>query len=332
MPELPFLTVLAENLSAGVRGRTIEGVLVRSASVLKTFDPPITGILGMQITGVRRRGKYVLIACTREGGCPEADPRDSRTPRVGDAGGDAATDLPPSNAAAPSTVAAPSIVLVMHLMRNGRVQLVPRPVGRDASTRGGRDLALVIALCGGTDLRMIEMGPKKAASVWLYRAGEEARGPLAALGVEPLSDGCTPEALAPMLREERMRLKPFLLSQRHMTGIGNAYADEILWEARLSPQALTTALADPEIARLHAATVTTLERAIDAHRADLAGALPMKEPLSLLRVHRHGNEPCPRCGTPIAVIYYEDRETYYCPSCQAGGKVYADRRRSRLLR
>ncbi len=308
MPELPFLTVLAENLSAGIRGRTIEGVLVRSASILKTFDPPISGILGMQITGVRRRGKYALIACTREG------------------------DPAPSNAAAPSTVAAPSIVLVMHLMRNGRVQLVPRPVGRDASTRGGRDLALVIALSGGTDLRMIEMGPKKAASVWLYRAGEEVGGPLAALGVEPLSDACTPEALASMLREERMRLKPFLLSQRHMTGIGNAYADEILWEARLSPQALTTALADPEIARLHAATVTTLERAIDAHRADLAGALPMKEPLSLLRVHRHGKEPCPRCGTPIAVIYYEDRETYYCPSCQAGGRVYADRRRSRLLR
>ncbi len=308
MPELPFLTVLVENLSAGIRGRTIEGVLVRSASILKTFDPPITGIVGMQITGVRRRGKYVLIASTREG------------------------DLAQSNAAVPSNVAALSNVLVMHLMRNGRVQLVPHPVARGAGAPSGRDLALVIALSGGTDLRMIEMGPKKAASVWLYRAGGEARGPLAGLGVEPLSDACTPEVMAPMLRKERVRLKPFLLSQRHLVGIGNAYADEILWEARLSPQALTTALSDPEIARLHAATVTTLGHAVDAHRSELVGALPMKEPPSLLRVHRHGKEPCPRCGTPIAVIYYEDRETYYCPSCQAGGRVYADRRRSRLLR
>jgi len=297
VPELPFLTVLAENLTAQTQGRTIEDVLVRSASVLKTFDPPITALRGATITGVRRRGKFLLMDLT------------------------------------------PPLVLVMHLMRNGRLRLVPGSEGSKGSRRGrllsgraGRDLALVFAVSGGTDLHLIEMGSKKAASVWLYRSGEESAGPIAGVGVDPLSSAFTQEALAGLLRDARARLKPFLLSQRSLAGIGNAYADEILWEARLSPQGLAAALTEEEAARLYGAIVSTLARAVEEHRAALAGALPMKEPLDLLRVHRHGKEPCPRCGTPIAVIYYEDRETYYCPACQAGGKVYADRRRSRLLR
>ncbi len=286
MPELPFLTVLTENLRPQVQGRTIEDVLVRSVSVLKTFDPPVTSLPGRQIADVRLRGKLLLFDLT------------------------------------------PGLVMVMHLMRNGRLQIVPGKAGRTS-----KDLALVLALDGRTDLWMIEMGPKKAASVWLFRAGEEdGAEPLAGLGVEPLSAELTPGALASMLREERTQLKHFLTLQRYIVGIGNAYADEILWEARLSPQVMTTALTDGEITRLHGAIVTTLRRAIDAHRAEFVGALPMKEPVGLLSVHRHGREPCPRCGTPIAVIYYEDRETYYCPACQTGGRVYADRRRSRLLK
>jgi formamidopyrimidine-DNA glycosylase len=280
-----------------VRGRTIEDVLVRSVSVLKTVDPPITALRGARIVDVRRRGKYLLF------------------------------DLDPP------------LTLVMHLRRNGRLKSVPRPDGRQArggrapaGAWGGRDLALIVRLDGETDLVMIEMGPKKSASVWLCRAGTEIAGPLAGLGVEPLSPQFTPEALGPMLRSERMRLKPFLLLQRHVVGIGNAYADEILWEARLSPQAMTSALRDGEISALHGAIVSTLERAVEGHRRELGDALPMAEPPGLLSVHRHGGEPCPRCGTPIAVIFYEDRETYYCPACQAGGRVYADRRRSRLLR
>jgi formamidopyrimidine-DNA glycosylase len=291
MPELPFLTVLAENLRPHVEGRTVEDVLVRSASVLKTFDPPVTALRGARVAGVRRRGKYLLLDLT------------------------------------------PGIVLVMHLMRNGRLLIArgARVPGRRAG-RGGRDVALIVALDGGADLVMVERGPKKAASVWVCRAGEEATGPLAGLGVEPLSAACTPEALLRMLRAERMQLKTFLLSQRHLAGIGNAYADEILWEARLSPHAVTAALAEDDVARLHGAVTATLRRAIEAHRQDLAGALPMAEPPGLLSVHRRGAAPCPRCGTPIAVIYYDERETYYCPTCQTGGRVYADRRRSRLFR
>jgi len=286
MPELPFVTVLAESLWPMVRGRRICDVLVRSASVLKTFDPPITSLQGQQITGIRRRGKLLVFDLT---------------------GG---------------------LVLVVHLRRNGRLQILPKERGRTS-----KDLAIAFAFDDDTDLRMIELGSKKAAAVWLFRAGEEnSREPLAALGMEPLSQEFTTEALARMLHEERTHLKRFLTLQHHIVGIGNTFADEILWEARLSPQAVTTALTDQEVARLHAAIRAALEEALNSHRREWAGTLPMKEPVHLLHVHRHGKEPCPRCGAPIAVIYYEDRETYYCPTCQAKGRVYADRRRSRLLR
>jgi formamidopyrimidine-DNA glycosylase len=287
MPELPFITVLAENLWPEVRGRTIQDVLVRGASVLKTFEPPITSLVGREIRGIRRRGKLLLFDLTQD------------------------------------------LVMVMHLRRNGRLQIAP---GR--SGRTGKDVAFVVVFQDGTELRLIELGPKKAASVWLFRAGDEggSGGPLDGLGVEPLSEEFTPDLLAGMLQKERTALKHFLTVQRYIVGIGNAYSDEILWEARLSPQVMTTALGGAEIERLHQAIVGTLRRAVDVHRAGLAGTLPMKEPLEFLVVHRHGKEPCPRCGAPIAVIYYEDRETYYCPTCQTGGKVYADRRRSRLLK
>lgn len=286
MPELPFLTVLAENLRPAVTGRTIADVLVRGVSVLKTADPPVDSLRGRRVIGVRRRGKVLLLDC------------------AGD------------------------LVLGVHLMRNGRLRLVPRGTGRQ-----GKDLALILAFDDGPDLQLVELGTKKAASVWVWRTGEAAAAaPLAGLGPEPLTPEWTPDALARRLAGVRVRLKGFLTTQRHVAGIGNAYADEILWEARLSPQAMTDALGADEVARLHGAAETVLRRAIDAHRYLLDGRLPTREPVEHLAVHRHGGEPCPRCGTAVAVIYYEERETYYCPGCQAGGRVYADRRRSRLMR
>jgi len=286
MPELPFVTVVVENLEPLVAGRTVEDVVVRGVSVLKTVDPSITDLRGRQIAGVRRRAKLLLLGFT---------------------GG---------------------LVLVIHLRRNGRFRAVPRGTRRTA-----RDLALMLALDRGPDVQMIEMGPKKAASVWVFPADRvDTAEPLAGLGIEPFSPEFTSDALVRVLRDARMRLKAFLVTQRYVVGIGNTYADEILWEACLSPQAMTTALDEEEVRRLHGAIISTLERGIDVHRSAAAGGLPMKEPLEGLAVHRKGGEPCPRCGTRIAVIYYEDRETYYCPVCQAEGKVYADRRRSRLLR
>lgn len=227
-------------------------------------------------------------------------------------------------------IEAADLALVLHLMKNGRVQRVPP----DAKGKGpSRDVALVLGLDDHSDLRLVEIGPKKRASVWVVardRAGVSR--PLADLGLDPFDPGFTPAALAEMLRGERQALKRFLGQQRFVVGIGNAFGDEILWEARLSPLAMTTALGDADVAALHAAILSTLRRGLEEHRVAFRDALPIAEPLHLLRVHRHAKEPCPRCGTPIAAIYYADRETYYCPSCQTGGKVYADRRLSRLLR
>jgi formamidopyrimidine-DNA glycosylase len=300
MPELPFLTLLVENLWPMIEGLAIAAVNVRSASVLKTFDPPIESLRGHRITGIQRRGKYLIFE------------------------------------------AGPSLAMVMHLRRHGRLLIAaagPSSAGRESlrgqATRAGRmrDLALEIVFENGSRLSMIEMGSKKSASVWLFRGLDgAAAGPLAGLGLEPLSVAWTPDALASMLRDARMRLKSFLVTQRYVVGIGNTYADEILWEAELSPQAMTTSLDEEEIKRLHGAIAATLRRGIDIHRKALRGTLPMREPQEALAVHRHGGEPCPRCGAPIAVIHYEDHETYYCPVCQAGGRVYADRRRSRLFR
>jgi formamidopyrimidine-DNA glycosylase len=135
-----------------------------------------------------------------------------------------------------------------------------------------------------------------------------------------------------MLKDETAQLKRFLTLQRYMTSIGNTFSDEILWEARLSPFVAANRLKADEVARLFAAIRTTLSRALDEHREAFLNKLPVKEPLELLRVHRHGGEPCPRCGTPIAAVHFAERETYYCPQCQTGGKVYADRRLSRLLK
>lgn len=286
MPELPFVTVLVENLRPLVEGRVIEDVIVRSVYVLKTADPPITSLTGRRIMSIHHRGKLLVFHLSD------------------------------------------GLVMVMHLRRNGRLQVLPRGKARTA-----KDLAITFELGGGNDLRLIEIGPKKAASVWVVPAGQEAGGEaLAGLGIEPLSAAFTRDALAALLGEARMHLKRFLTLQRYLVGIGNAFSDEILWAARLSPQTMTDVLTDEQVARLHQAIGEVLEEAIAAHRKEFIGTLPMREPVHLLRVHRHGKEPCPRCGTLIAVIYYEDRETYYCPTCQAGGRVYADRRRSRLFK
>ncbi len=222
------------------------------------------------------------------------------------------------------------LVLVVHLMRDGRLQVVP---GRPHRLRLPRPVVLALRLDDGRDLRLTESGSRRRAGVYLLRAAEADRSePLAGLGPEPLSDGFAVDAFARSLRSSPGQLKAVLTRQRVVAGIGNAYADDILWEARLSPFAPAARLTDGDVARLHAAVRGVLAEALERYRAHFGGRLPAAEPADLLRVHRRGGEPCPRCGTPIRVVYYADRETYYCPACQTAGRVYADRRLSRLLR
>ena len=284
MPELPFLQVLAENVDAQIRGRTVTGARLYSVSLLKSFDPPLSALEGRLLRGARRIAKLIVL-----------DAQD--------------------------------LSLVLHLMRDGRVEIgVPR-------TRPGKDLALGLRLDGGQELRVVERGPKKRASAYIVPTGELAgREPAAGLGLDPFALELSSGRLLEMLQGETVQLKRFLTLQRHVTGIGNAYSDEILWEARLSPFQSAKRLGRTESAALLDAMRRTLGRALEEHRAHFGTALPVSEPVELLRVHRHAGEPCPRCGTRIAEVAYAERETYYCPSCQTGGKVYADRRMSRLLK
>jgi len=219
------------------------------------------------------------------------------------------------------------LTLILHLKRDGRLLLAP------SARRPARDVALVLRLDGGEEVRLVEPGPKKRAGLWVRPTAEAERlEPVAALGVEPLEAAFTPDVLNALLDRARTQAKRFLTTQAFLAGIGNAYADEILWEARCSPFAATATLDGAARRRLYGAVRTVLDRAVEAHRRRFAGTWPQREPLDLLRVHRHAREPCPRCGTLLAAVYYAEHETTYCPTCQTGGKVYADRRLSRLLR
>lgn len=219
------------------------------------------------------------------------------------------------------------LAVVMHLMRDGRLQVVA------VRQRATRQLAFALRLDDGREIRVIELGPKKRAAVYVVRsANAAAREPLVGLGVDPLSDAFTEGRFRAMLQSEKGQLKRFLTSQRYVAGIGNAFSDEILWEAKLSPFTSPARLSEREIVRLYASVREVLGHALNEHREHFSDDLPMSEPLALLRVHRRSGESCLRCGTRIEAVFFSERETYYCPECQTGGKVYADRRLSRLLK
>jgi formamidopyrimidine-DNA glycosylase len=223
--------------------------------------------------------------------------------------------------------------IVFHLMKNGRLQIRPARERGQRVQRPSKDVGLIVTLDDGRELRFVEIGPKKRAALYVLRTeGMSERDPLEGLGVDPCSDQFTAGRLTDMLASDTGQLKHFLTLQRYITGIGNAFSDEILWEAYLSPFVRTTKLTPDEITRLYRGIRSTLDRGLDEHRLEFGTDLPVKESLRLLRVHRHGGEPCPRCGTKIAQVAFAEKETYYCPTCQTGGKVYADRRLSRLLK
>jgi formamidopyrimidine-DNA glycosylase len=144
----------------------------------------------------------------------------------------------------------------------------------------------------------------------------------------------TVDDFAAALRRERHTLKRSLTDPHLFSGIGNAYSDEILHRARLSPVQMTTNLSDEEIARLHAAMKETLTEWIERLRKEAAGGFPEKVTAFRpeMAVHGRYNQPCPMCGTPVQRIVYAENETNYCPRCQTGGKLLADRALSRLLR
>jgi formamidopyrimidine-DNA glycosylase len=219
----------------------------------------------------------------------------------------------------------PKLYLVIHLMIAGRLRWetagkpIPKKVGLAA-----------IDFEPGT-LILTEQGTHKRAGIWLFRNGEG----VAALdrgGVEPLE--VSPEGFASTIRSENRTLKRTLTDPRILSGIGNAYSDEVLWKAQLSPVKRTSQLTEEEVDRLHQAVVDSLTEWTKRLREEVGEGWPDKVTAFRedMAVHGKYREPCPRCGSPVQRIVYASNETNYCATCQTGGKLLADRSLSRLLK
>jgi formamidopyrimidine-DNA glycosylase len=221
------------------------------------------------------------------------------------------------------------LFLVLHLMIAGRLPLArPRPQ-KPRPTLNGRNNLAAFDFPNGT-LTLTEAGTKRRASLHLVRS-ESALADLDPGGLDPLA--LTLEAFQQTLTAENRTLKRALTDPRILSGIGNAYSDEILHAAQLSPLAQTRKLTPEEFARLYIATRTTLETWVDRFNAEAQLKFPEKVTAFRPDMAAHGRylQPCPRCAAPIQRIRYADNETNYCPTCQTGGKVLADRSLSRLL-
>jgi len=180
-----------------------------------------------------------------------------------------------------------------------------------------RTTALVIGLDDGNDTRIIVPGPRRTAQVWL--ADDPMDVPLwAGLGPDPLDEEFTWEAFRKALRAGRRRVKEILTDPRVAPGIGDAYADEVLYRVAISPLRYSHTLTADEGQALWRAVPDTLSRAIEALRERTQGELFEKEIRDFLQMHGKAAMPCPRCSTPIAEVRYDDRVTHYCPRCQRG--------------
>ena len=283
MPELPELEALARSLAHRVTLAPIGGVPVAHFAVLKTFEPPLTGLAGTTIVGAGRRGKHLLF--------PISD----------------------------------GTTLAIHLMSAGRLNWLPAGAKRAAKPM------LLVPFADGTALQATEGGTKKRMRVGLYD-DPGLQTYLAGLGPEPLSDDFTPQRLGEILDAANRQLHPLLRDQRAIAGIGRAFANEILWAARLSPFALSRRVSEEERLRLHGAIRSVLGDALAACEAGSGTPLPPRNDKRPLHIHRHEGEPCPRCGATLQFVDFEEHRIVYCPACQTDGRLLADRRLSRLLK
>jgi formamidopyrimidine-DNA glycosylase len=301
MPELPDIEDYRAALTARVVGATLTGVRVRGISLLKSYDPPVDALHGRVCTEVRRLGKRLVFAF-------------AATEGAGDE-----TDGP--------------LFAVLHLMIAGRLAWaepgakVPGKVGLAAFDWS----AVGDPASPGGALLLREAGTKKRASLHVVR-GEAGLADHDRGGIEPLDADLA--AFRTELTRERRTLKRALTDPRRFSGIGNAFSDEILHAAQLSPVKRTDQLSDDEVVRLHAATREVLASWVARLRSETGDGFPGK--VTAFRpdfaVHGKHGEPCPVCGTAVQRIRYADNETNYCARCQTGGKVLADRSLSRLLK
>ena len=295
MPELPEVEALAQHLREHAVGRTVARVDVASLTVLKTVTPPWTELAGREVSGATRHGKYLDLILT-----------------------------------APNKPDTRPLHLIVHLARAGWLRWAetlsaapPKP------GKGPLSFRLHLGPPGsGPGFDLTEAGTKKGLAVWIVAEPREVPG-IAKLGPDALS--VTREQLGELLAGRTERLKNALTDQSQIAGIGNAYSDEILHLAKLSPYATTGKLGAAALDALHAAMQSILtdavNRSVGQHAALLKG-----EKRAGLRVHARTGLPCPVCGDTVREVSFADKSLQYCPTCQTGGKPLADRRMSRLLK
>jgi formamidopyrimidine-DNA glycosylase len=300
MPELPEVESLARFLRQRADGLVIDRADSAAISVLKTYRPDLTALRGRVLTDTQRHGKFLdLVALPAAQDGPGGDP----------AGG--------------------PLHLVIHLARAGWLRW--RENLPEAPPRPGKGpLGFRLRFTDGTGFDLTEAGTKKRLAVYLVTDPAEVPG-VAALGPDPMADSFTARALAGMLAGRRTQIKGVLRDQKIIAGIGNAYSDEVLHAARMSPFKLASSFTEDEVKDLHAAITATLRDAVERSAGLAAGDLKA-EKKSGLRVHGRAGEPCPVCGDTVREVSFADSALQYCPTCQTGGKPLADRRMSRLLR
>jgi formamidopyrimidine-DNA glycosylase len=219
----------------------------------------------------------------------------------------------------------PDLTLVLHLMQAGRVALVPRGHGGRS-----RAIALRLELEGDRDLVVREAAREHRAGAHLLDPGGlAAHRPLTALGPEPV--GLDASGWRAALTAPPAQVQTALRDGRRVAGIGRGYGSDILWAARIAPLQRTDRLDEDAWGRLARAADAVLTQALSRARAEISTTLPNVESRVHL-VHGHAGRPCPRCGETLARVSYAGYELVYCPACQTGGRRYADRRMSRLLR
>ncbi len=298
MPEMPEVQALADAIRRAAGGSRIARVELASLSALKTYDPPITALEGGVLVDVGRRGKFLDFVVQ--------------------------TDGPYS-----------ALHLIVHLARAGWLQWREQ-VPATPPKPGKGPLAFRVgfvdndgAALGGFDLT--EAGTQKKLAVYVVRDPQEIPG-VARLGPDPLADDFGIESFRAILDEEgRKQLKGILRDQSVIAGIGNAYSDEILHVARLSPFKTAAGLSPAETEQLYRAMRDTLTDAVTRSAGLGAASLKAEKKLGM-RVHGRTGQACPECGDLVREVSFADSSLQYCPTCQTGGEPLADRRMSRLLK
>ena len=219
--------------------------------------------------------------------------------------------------------------LVFHLAKAGWLrftdQLTPTLI-----KPGKTPIALRVALSDGSGFDLTEAGTKKSLAVYVVRDPADVPG-IARLGPDPLDPGFSRETFAGLLEGRRTQIKGVLRDQSVIAGVGNAYSDEILHAAKMSPYALAASLDQAEVDRLYDALTATLAEAVAAASGKPPAELKDAKRRGM-QVHGRRDETCPVCGDTVRSVFFADNSLEYCPTCQTGGKILADRRLSRLLK